>query len=652
MAMYRGKHFLLTFLLGFAGLTVSAQQQPADSIRTMLGSEIPDTVRAYNMVLLAMYTEPLDLDQAHALYKEAVDFSLSRNLDYYAALALYYEATPLYLSGDRDGQFNNLKRSIALLKGSTHHNAKSQLGTLYGGLASYYQSVEKTDSAVVASLQSIEILEELKKYRSLAITCINLAATYQRLQLTEKQKEYVDKGVTFGRLSGDKDIIMLSYLRKSNYYTEIRDFTSALAAADSATPYFSDKYDFSRKQNYFLVKANAFQNVQQYDSAVVYYQKSHDNAAQTGSRWNMTEPLMQIGYVYLQQKDYGQAEKYVKMGLEIAEQDSIQVFMKEGYGTLSDIYAATGNFPQAYESLQKYNVLKDTLQSEERKKFVLDLEKKYETEKKDAQVRLQELEIAKRRSINHGMTAFSLSIIIILVLVYRNFRQRNRLQEEKILKLETEKQLSAAEAVLKGEEQERSRLAKDLHDGLGGLLSGIKYSFTSMKENLIMTPENARVFERSLDMLDTSIQEMRRVAHNLMPESIFRFGLDAALNDFCSGINESGVLKITYQSFGLGDAKPDHAISVSVYRIIQELVNNILKHAQARQALVQVTVSGNLLLVDVEDDGKGFDAGKIDGNKGIGWGNIQSRIGYLGGKLDLKSNPGEGTIVHIEINLG
>lgn len=641
----------MTFLFVFFGMALTAQQQLADSIRLILDREIPDTARAYNMVMLAMYTEPLDLEKAHLIYDEAVEFSLSRDLDYYAALALYYEATPYQLAGNRDKQFDNLMRSVGLLQNSTHHNARSQLGAVYGEIANYYRAVDKADSAVIFSLRSIEILMELKKYRTLAISCLNLSMTYQGLQLPDKQKEYVDKAVVYGRLSGDNDIIMLSFLQRANYFTEIRDFPSALAAADSATPYFNEKYDFSRRQNYYLVKANTFQNVQQYDSAVVYYMKSHDNAKQVGSRWNMTEPLMQIGYVYLQQKDYARAGEYVKMGLEIAEADSVKVHMKEGYGTLSDIYAATGNFPQAYDLLQKYNALKDTLQSEERKKFVLDLEKKYETEKKEALFRLQELEITKRKSIIHGLTALSLSIIIILVLVYRNFRQRNRLQEEKILKLETEKQLSAAEAVLKGEEQERSRLAKDLHDGLGGLLSGIKYSFTSMKDNLIMTPENARVFERSLDMLDTSIQEMRRVAHNLMPESIFRFGLDAALNDFCSGINESGVLKITYQSFGLENAKPDHAIAVSVYRIIQELVNNILKHAQARQALVQVTASGNLLLIDVEDDGKGFDAGKLDGRMGIGWSNIQNRISYLGGKLDLKTNPGEGTIVHIEINL-
>jgi two-component system NarL family sensor kinase len=192
-------------------------------------------------------------------------------------------------------------------------------------------------------------------------------------------------------------------------------------------------------------------------------------------------------------------------------------------------------------------------------------------------------------------------------------------------------------------------LAKDLHDGLGGLLSGIKYSFQTMKENLILTPENAQVFERSLDMLDSSIHEMRRVAHNLMPESIFRFGLDAALNDFCAGINESGVLKVKYQSFGLENVHFKNTVSVSVYRIIQELVNNIIKHAEGKQALVQLAFSKDLLFIDVEDDGKGFNTEELKTRKGIGWSNIYSRIDYLNGKLDLKSEPGKGTIVHIEI---
>jgi signal transduction histidine kinase len=633
------------------GLTLQAQQHLADSVQKILAQTIPDTTRAYNMVMLAMYTEPLDLQKAHSLYKEAVDFSLSKNLNYYGGLALYYEATPYDLSGNYNKQMNNLLQAVELFENSDHPKSRSELASTYGGISGYYRNTENFDSAVVASLKAIAILEELKNYRKLTTQCLNLAMIYQQLKLPEKQKEYVDKGLVYAKISKDNSAIMLAYLQQGHHFTEVRDFQKAKIYADSASAYFSDKYDFSRKQNYYLLKANTYQNLNQFDSAVFYYQKCHENAKQIGSRWNMTEPLMQIGYVYLQQKKYSEAEHFVKLGLEIAETDSVRVFMKEGYGTLSDIYAATGNYKEAFELLGKYNDIKDDLQSEERKKFALDLDKKYESEKKDVQLKLQHAEIAKRRSITHAISVLTVLMLIIFILAYRTFKQKQKLQAQRIHQLEAEKLLSATEAVLKGEEQERTRLAKDLHDGLGGMLSGIKFSLNTMKENLIMTPDNAHAFERSLDMLDSSIHEMRRVAHNLMPETLLKFGLDTALKDFCSDINASGVLKLNYQSFGFENETLNESVSVSVYRIIQELVNNIVKHANAQSALVQLTKSGDLLLIDVEDDGKGFELSELNSKKGIGWSNIYSRLEYLNGKPDIESQPGKGASIHIEIKI-
>ena len=216
--------------------------------------------------------------------------------------------------------------------------------------------------------------------------------------------------------------------------------------------------------------------------------------------------------------------------------------------------------------------------------------------------------------------------------------------------LEKEKQLAATEAVLKGEEKERTRLAKDLHDGLGGMLSGIKYSLNTMKGNLIMTPENHQAFERSMDMLDSSIKEMRRVAHNMMPEALVKFGLDTALRDFCNDINQSGALRVTYQSIGLQDASIDQTTGITIYRIVQELINNTMKHAAARTAIVQLSGRQHLLTVTVEDDGKGFDTSILRQAGGIGWSNIINRVEFLKGKLDIDSQPGKGTSVHIELD--
>jgi len=129
-------------------------------------------------------------------------------------------------------------------------------------------------------------------------------------------------------------------------------------------------------------------------------------------------------------------------------------------------------------------------------------------------------------------------------------------------------------------------LAKDLHDGLGGMLSGIKYSFKRMKGNLMMTPDNTPAFERSMDMLDSSIKEMRRVAHNMMPEALVKFGLDTALNDFCNDNSKSGALQVSDQSIGFENVEIAKTTIITIYRIVQELINNTIKHAIAKTALV------------------------------------------------------------------
>lgn len=174
-----------------------------------------------------------------------------------------------------------------------------------------------------------------------------------------------------------------------------------------------------------------------------------------------------------------------------------------------------------------------------------------------------------------------------------------------------------------------------------------------MKGNLVMTPDNARAFERSIDMLDSSIQEMRRVAHNMMPEILLKYGLDTALKEFCTEIDRSGVLHVTYQPAGVTNTTLEQTQAVTIYRIVQELVSNAIKHASARNVLVQVhrLEQEKLLAITVEDDGKGFDTNLLNRSGGIGWKNIQNRVEFLKGRLDIQSAPGKGTSVMIELTI-
>ena len=174
-----------------------------------------------------------------------------------------------------------------------------------------------------------------------------------------------------------------------------------------------------------------------------------------------------------------------------------------------------------------------------------------------------------------------------------------------------------------------------------------------MKGNLIMTPDNAQAFERSIDMLDSSIKEMRRVAHNMMPEILVRYGLDTALKDFCNEIDRSGVIRTSYQSIGMDKVELEQTASVTIYRIVQELVNNTMKHAAAKSLMVQLHASEleKLLTLTVEDDGTGFDPSVLHQAQGIGWNNIKNRVEFLKGKIDINSAAGKGTSVLIELNM-
>jgi len=229
-------------------------------------------------------------------------------------------------------------------------------------------------------------------------------------------------------------------------------------------------------------------------------------------------------------------------------------------------------------------------------------------------------------------------------------KQQDELQQQRISELEKDKQLVAVDSLLKGQEEERSRLAKDLHDGLGGLLSGVKFSLSNMKDNLIITPDSMAVFERSLDMLDTSIKELRRVAHNMMPEMLTKFGLDEALKEYCITVNSTKLLEVKYQSLGM-ETRLDKSIEIIIYRIVQELLNNILKHALSTEAFVQLIRENDRLNIVVEDNGKGFDTALLENSKGAGWINIRSRVEYLKGQLDIHSESGKGTLINIECPL-
>jgi two-component system NarL family sensor kinase len=272
------------------------------------------------------------------------------------------------------------------------------------------------------------------------------------------------------------------------------------------------------------------------------------------------------------------------------------------------------------------------------------------------QQQIQQLSLRQKNFFIYGLVALLAFVTVLGFVYYRYVRQKqqlteqdSQLKEQKIKQLEQEKQLSAVDGMLRGQEEERSRLARDLHDGLGGMLSGIKSSLTVMSGNQIVPEESALAFGKVIDHLETSIQELRRVARNMMPEALVRFGLKDALQDYVDYLNHSGQ-HIDYQTFGL-EERPPQTTEIIVFRIVQELLNNVQKHANASQTLVQLIRDDKRFHLTVEDNGKGFDTSRLAQEQGIGWLSIQSRVDYLNGTLDVTSALGKGTTVNIEFSM-
>ncbi len=626
-----------------------AQQNLVDSTLIILKQQLSDTARAHNMINLAKFTEKLDIGKSHKLYKDAVDFALKHNMYYWAGRALRSEAAPYQQASQRDLQGTTIFKSIEYLeKDQSGTMQQNELGRAFVDLGSYHRAINNADSAIKYTLKGAALLEQDPR-GDLTTTYLNLASIYQQMHIPEKQQEYADKALAAAKKNPLPKNLFGGYLWQVQYQVEVKKFDVAERYLDSARNYFSETFPFSLNYAYYALSGVTNQQLEKYDKAIAYYDSGYQYSSQNNYPWGMVEPKIQIAHIYNIQKKWEEADTVAREAVKLAEAGDYKLFMKEGYALISGINESLGNYKVANEYCWKYTDLKDTIDANERKTYALELEKKYETEKKDQQLRLQRAELKQQSTYNYVLLGCGLALLLIAALFYRNYRNKQKLQQQRITELETQQQLTATEAVLKGEEKERTRLAKDLHDGLGGMLSGIKFSLNTVKENLVMTPDNAQAFDRSIDMLDSSIKEMRRVAHNMMPEGLVKFGLDSALNDFCADINQSGALNIRYQSIGLAGSVINDLTSIGIYRIVQELVNNVIKHAAAKNVLVQVSKSNDAIFITVEDDGKGFDKKILEQTKGIGWTNIENRVEFLKGKLDVQSAPGQGTAVLIEL---
>lgn len=485
----------------------------------------------------------------------------------------------------------------------------------------------------------------------------NFSAVFNSLGNLPKAEEYIDKAIAINKKYNSPaaaDALAYYMQQKADNFHEQGFIEKALRIRLAFLPQMEQgKGTRESVQSCYQNISEEFFLMEKIDSSTIFAHKSLQLAVKINSVSGTAHANKQLGLIAMQQQQYTEAVNYLKMAQPYYEKSQDLTEKRGFYETMYRLNSKLGVYKAAVQYAEKLIAVKDSILIGEKAKQFSELEAKYENQKKQAQILLQQTQIKQKNTLNYIFLGTAIALIAISLLGYRNYRHKQKLQQAKIEELENEKQLTATQSILKGEEQERTRLAKDLHDGLGGMLSGIKHSFQNMKENLILTPDNAQAFERSIDMLDSSIKEMRRVAHNMMPEMLLKYGLNVALKTFCSEIGRSGSVKTIYQSIGMQNVTIAQTATVTIYRIIQELVHNAIKHANAQKVLVQVHASQEekMLSVTVEDNGKGFDTTLLQTAQGIGWSNIQNRVDFLKGKIDLNSDPDKGTSVLIEIPL-
>lgn len=641
----------------FSGLlliatTVTGQQRVIDSLEQVVASMPGDTskVKAMNdLVTKLQYVNP---GRAAELVTESI--ALADKIDYELGLAIAYRLRGvLYI--DRsilDSGKIFYDKAFNIVKERKERLYRRQEGLLRHNYAVIFHHRQEYDSATALYISAATVYSEIGEESLMFYPYVNLTHLYSFLKDNKRALMYAEEALKAARNMNDpsKVILAINTLVSARFELRLFDNSYGLIKKNINDAHnLGNHYAEGKAQN--LLAQYFGDGKKLYDSAIYYRKQSLRNMIRIGNQYEIAGMNQNVGYDYKQLEMYDSAAVYLEEATRQAKSLGLDHVVEYSISNLSEVEEKRGNIQKAFNYLKEFVVVRDTILARNNRERVYELEARFQNAKKELQI--QELEADKKigRLLNYLLLGSAVTLLVIFILSYRNYRQKQRLQQQKIIELEKERQLAATEAVLKGEEQERTRLAKDLHDGLGGMLSGIKYSFSSMKGNLIMTPENLKAFERSMDMLDSSIMEMRRVAHNMMPEALVRFGLDTALRDFCNDINQSGALKVSYQSIGMADMPFDQTFSITVYRIIQELISNTMKHASAKNAIVQVTRTDGKISVTVEDDGKGFDTSVLNSVKGIGWTNIRHRVEFLKGTSDIHSEPGNGTSVHIEFNV-
>ncbi|MFT4758302.1 MAG: two-component system NarL family sensor kinase [Paraglaciecola sp.] len=508
------------------------------------------------------------------------------------------------------------------------------------------------------SLQCFEATKDsLRLYQSKR----NIANYYLNAELKKEALTIFEEALAY--YETHENLQMTTHLSGDlvNYYRTVGNQEKELAYLEKCRSLNHILRDTFVEISFLVEETYAYQRLQQLDTAIATAQKSRILSEQINDTLMLSLSLFNIGFLSQFNGDYTAAVDNLLEAERLTFPRNYSTQRRQCFRHLAQSYARLEEYPTAYKYAIRYAILNDSILNQNRQKAINELTFQYETNEKRVAIDLLEKENAlietesqRRKLLLYGLT-FGLFLLVILALIALRFyrqkiqneqvinSQKEALHQQKIKQLENDLKINGMQFLLEGQEGERARIARELHDSVGGILSTIRLHFDEKPD--VLNGTTAKVG----NLIDEAAREVRSISRNLQPSALQQLGLIAALSDHINRLRSlTTTLEITFQHYDFPNVI-DEKTSLQVFRIVQEALNNALKYAQATEILIQVYGQGNQLAILIEDDGVGFDLATV--KRGNGLENQRIRAALLDGELSINSSK-DGTEVFVLVSTG
>ncbi|MGZ3865844.1 MAG: tetratricopeptide repeat-containing sensor histidine kinase [Bacteroidia bacterium] len=549
-------------------------------------------------------------DSAIAILNDAL--KSNSNISSYYKARIFHKLSSCYVMTMQ--LENGLKYCFESLKNYEITKDSANQANIYTNIANVYQQQHNFDLAVTNLRKALSIAKKINKKKTLGNVFNTLGILYAENQRLDSAEYFFVQSTKIREELNDNTVICWNYNNLGGLYVLLKKPEKAI---------------------YYLEKAlDKFKAIENYDG-------------QSSAANNLAE-------LYMNMNDQKKALYYYSYSRQLYSLTNNPDNLENLYNNLSVYYDKIGDIHTAFKYSDSLIVLKDSLYGKRLTSSLAEMQVKFDVEKKNLEIAMQKDELEIKDKKNKLKNIILISVIVtsvLIILMIGLLFQRSKLKQKQLLDAELLKQQEIrSKAVLEAEEKERVRIARELHDGIGQQLSAARLNVAGLQTALKINSEEERtLLQNAVELLDDSVKEVRTVSHSMMPNALIKSGLVSAVREFIHRISAAGNLKVNLEIVGLTE-RLEQTTETVLFRVLQELVNNIIKHANASEISIQLVKHEAELSIVVEDNGKGFNVSKtLNEAGGIGLKNIQSRINFLNGNVFFDSFPGKGTTVTIEL---